>query len=113
MLEGHMYEKDGKTLEDEMIEEYQRTKSVITMEMLKSAFKPMLSAAVEKNRRRDLREQDIQDEAERLFESAINSYARPYASLTSWVELYLKRLDKVLDEKVLEIQAIRLRHRSS
>jgi hypothetical protein len=104
-----MNEQDMKTIETQLLEDYKRTRSVICMEMLKSAFKPFIDQTVERNRNSGLRRDDIQAEIERLFEEAVEAYDIENAklnslTLTSWVFQCMKRLPErlqTLHERIL------------
>jgi hypothetical protein len=77
---------EKKSLETQMVEDFQRTKSAISLEMLKTAFNPLIRHFIEKNKGTTLRHEDVKKLVEEMFEEAVLTYSPDVGqSLTNWV----------------------------
>ena len=111
-----MEDQAKMTIETQLLEDYKKTGSLISLEMLRSAFRPILHYTTTKQKSTGLRREDVSREVDALFEQAINAYdvesfRQNNMTLTTWVFECMKRLPDRLDH--LREEITRARNRGS
>lgn len=73
---------------------------LITLEMLKSSLKPLVDNQMSKYefRKIGVREIDVRDAADKLLVEALHTYDESKGSLSTWIVVTLKELDRTVEE---------------
>lgn len=107
VAEGVMEHTDSP-VELKLVQEWQETKSLPLLEMMKIAYRPMIDETVTRYASHSLRAEDVRDVAESAFEEAISNFPNQ-GRLADWIFSSLADLGERVRDRLGEVER-RRRH---
>lgn len=102
----------NREVELRLVREWQDTKRLPLLEMMKVAYRPMIEEFVTRFSGHGLRSEDVKQMAEQLFQEAITSYpcSDEAPRLSEWVLENLRTLGKVVQNRLGQVESQRHPH---